>query len=155
MATKDIRDAWLKLAELEAQLVAPWKDGSDLKIEKVWLWYPSGRTEITDTPCFLNEWVAGPVAFGSALTRRSYTFRTRLLIYDADLDVAAEMASAFETPMLEMLARNVTLEQTVTNISEWRGADPTIGPVEYGAKRYIGCDHELDVELVDAIEIGP
>lgn len=116
-----IQDALLRIYRLEGDPT----DADDLplsitspiatSIKKVWPFFPPARQVITDTPCFVNTWAVRDVEFMSALRRTAYSVHARLVVYDADSDRAAAIASAFQEPILERFSANVKL----SGLSNW------------------------------------
>lgn len=117
-------------------------------IKRAYPYFPKASVAITDTPCFMNQWTAPEMIFGSALM--SGEFRVHMLLYchDADTDRAAAIASAFYPKILQAFSLDIKLggwaPVTVRGI---RGADPTLATPDFAGQGFVGLDLYLDLYL--------
>lgn len=151
----DIREALSQIYAIQAGLAIT--EPVARSVEKVWHYRPPGRAVITDTPCFLNVWSAPEVEFRSSLMMASFEVNMQLVVYDADTDQAADIASAFYPEIVDAFSENVKL-----GLSGWlvrrlrgdgaRGSGSTLTVFEEysesGGKTYVGLDLTLEVVKV-------
>jgi hypothetical protein len=86
-----------------------------MSVKKVWPYFPPASQVITSTPCFVNTYSPRTVEYGSALSRLAYAVHARLVVYDANSDQAAKIASSFLEPIIERFEAHVKL----SGLSEW------------------------------------
>jgi hypothetical protein len=118
-------------------------------VEKVWPIMPPQRVTITDTPCFVNLVPESETEFFPSLTRSKFTVNMRLVVHDANIDRACDIALAFYPEIVSKFRANIGL-----GLAKWSiGALRTEGEFlrlfeEYtdaGGKAYVGLDLFLDL----------
>lgn len=115
--------------------------------------YPPSRDKaLTDFPCWINMPRLVRVEPHIGLLVRWYTVRMQVFVQEADLDRGAEIAQELvEAAIVEFTKpSNLDLNGNVTNTSI-RGADPTIGMLEWAGHGYPGGDLLLDVEIKSSV----
>lgn len=135
---------------------APVQKAFPLSIKRAYPYFPKSSMTITDTPCFINQWVAPEVSYRSGVVIGNFSMHMRLLVKDADTDRAATIASAFYTKIVEAFGANVKLGAWgPATVLALRGLDPTLTPFEFAGEIFIGLDLLLDLHLNTAMTMEP
>jgi hypothetical protein len=113
---------------------------------------PPPRSTALNTPCWINAWTLSRLErrLTGGVVRHFYTIHCQLLVEDADLDRGADIATALGVAFITTMNGNITVGGTVST-SLLRGADPTIGLLEWSGKSYPGLDLFLDCELNEGV----
>lgn len=149
----NIREAlaqlYLRQDEITFSNVVFGSDTLSRGVVKVWPIVPPSKVTITDTPCFVNLIPESETRFFPALTRSTFTVNMRLVVHDADIDRACDIALAFYPEIISKLRSNLKL-----GLSGWSiGAVRTEGEFlrlfeeysETGGKAYVGLDLFVDL----------
>lgn len=127
-----------------------------VSVKKAYPYFPDSSEEITDTPCFINQWTAPSVNFNSVFLSGEFSVHMQLLCEDSDTSRAAAIASAFYPKLLSALATKIKLnEWGPATVRTLRGVDPTLASLEFGGKGYVGLDLNLDIYLNKAQVMEP
>ena len=149
----NIRDVITQLIAYQGALAitAP----ASVTVQKAWPYFPpESVTPEATTPCFMNEWTLTRVEFaGASRLHRLYTVHSQLLVADMDNDTAADIATAFDQKVIDMLVAHQTMGGTCVAIG-FRGGSPTLAALPRGGRTYIGLDMFIDVALEDAVAYG-
>lgn len=117
-------------------------------IKRAFPYFPKSSIAVTDTPCFMNQWTAPQMTFGSAIMLGEFSVHMLLFCHDADTDRAAAIASAFYPKILQAFSTDIKLggwsPATVRSI---RGADPTLATNDFAGQSFVGLDLYLDLYL--------
>ena len=140
----DIRSALDNLIVIQAGLSIT--DPITESIAAAYKYVPPANVALPDTPCWTNEWTLNEVQRFVNLRIQTYTVHMQLFVLDADLDAAADIASAFHAKMVTALDADVSLGQTITQQS-LRGGSPTLASLVRSNQAYIGLDLFLDLEM--------
>jgi hypothetical protein len=118
------------------------------KIKRAYLTSPPSSKLVGDTPCFVNEWTMREVSFKSGLVLGDLEVHMQLLVYDADTDRAAAIATAFYPQIVTAFATNMKLGEGVPYwVKRLRSEDRTLSAMEIGSKGFVGLDLFLDVGI--------
>lgn len=106
---------------------------------------------VEDLPCFIIGLPALKIERGPSLRIRTYKVRLTLLVRDADVDRAAEIADAYREAILDVFDADVTLGGNCTQalapeFEEGSGFEYPGG----SGKHYVGYDIFLTVEIKEA-----
>ena len=147
----NIRSAITRLRAIQVGLSIT--DPSEASVLRAYPYYPSRDSALPDCPCWINTWTLTREDRAISLREQFYTIHMQLFVDDADLDVSADLASAFMAEIVDALDADVTLNETVTD-SALRGGDPTLALFEWGALSYIGLDLFLDLKMSEGADFA-
>ena len=80
---------------------------------------------------------------------QDYTVHSQLLVYDADMDQAADIATAFHVQLVNKFDSAVNLNGTCSSQS-LRGGNPTLVVIDRAGQHYAGLDLFLDIKMMEA-----
>lgn len=118
-------------------------------IKRAYKYPPNRSIALPDTPCWMNTWTLTAYHRYPGSLHRFYTISNQLFINDADLDRAADIASAFHEAYTDALDQDITLGGVIER-QDVRGGDPTLVLLEWAGIAYIGLQIFLDIELIEA-----
>lgn len=123
-----------------------------MSVKKAWPYMPPQSVLAgVAMPAWINEWTLVRERRAISMREQLYSVRMQLLVFDADQDRAADIATAFMVVAVDAFDAAVTLGGTATQ-QTLRGASPTLGRVEIGGAVYSAIDLFLDVEMKEAKE---
>ena len=143
----DIRTALDALVIREAALTiaAP----AAATIAKVYKYMPP--QEITlETPCFTNGWrlVRHDMGHGRSSVLEGYAVNAQLFIGDADLEVAADIATAFHVAFVTDIQDGDNTLGGAASVYRFReGEGASLVALQRAGLNYIGVDYHLEVLL--------
>lgn len=121
-----------------------------VSVKKAHKFPPNRQQAIAESPAWINTWTLNRIEWtlSGATARRQefYSVNCQLFVLDADLNRAAEVASAFLPKFVTALGQDHTLGGTVL-FADVRGGDPTLGLLEWAGQGYAGLNLFVDVEL--------
>lgn len=143
----DIRTALDALVTREAALtIAAPVAGT---ITKVYKYMPP--QEITlETPCFTNGWrlVSHAMGHGRSSVIETYVVNAQLFIEDAELEVAADIATAFHVAFVDDIQDgDLTLGGAAKKYQFRDGGSASLVALQRAGRTYIGVDYFLEVLL--------
>ena len=144
----DIRSALDRLIVIQAGLSIT--SPIDASIKKAYKYSPGSSVALPDVPAWTNEWSLNAVDRFVAFRVQTYTVHMQLFVLNADLDVAADIASSFAKEMIDALDADVSLGQTITQ-QTLRGGNPTLASLTRANLNYIGLDLFLDLEMKEGV----
>lgn len=113
-------------------------------IKKVWPYRPPASKVITDTPCFTNNWTSGQITYvPGGWVRGPIDINMQLLVYDADSDRAAAIASAFYPKVIEAFGAHLKFGLGDWAVMGLEGNTPTLtafAEEDGGGRTFIGLD---------------
>lgn len=139
----DIRSALSRLTAIQQGLSITTPITASIK--KAWTYFPP-ENAVVDTPCFLNSWTLVEEARNPSHRIQRYTVRMQLLVHDADMERAADIATSFHVQLVDALDADVNLAGTVS-YQTLRGGNPTLAILERGGRIYVGLDLYLDLVM--------
>lgn len=154
----DIRSVMAAVVDLQESLTV--SEPRDYKVKKAWGNAPPLSVELGETPVVQNQF-----AFDredrttNGLRELYFTVRMQLLVYDADYNVASDIAMAFMASFVDGFdaagpdADGLYLNGTATWI-KLRGATPTIYPAQRGARIFAALELLMDVRLTEGKTYG-
>lgn len=142
----NIRSALDNLIVIQAALSITSPDS--ISIDRAYKFFPDRDSALPDTPCFINSWSLTGEDRRVSLRDARFTVHMQLFIDDADLDVGADIASAFLEAIMDALDADVSLGGTVTN-TDLRGGDPTLGLLDWAGQGYVGLNLFLDLQMME------
>lgn len=110
--------------------------------------YEYAPPTIEDLPCFIIFMPAREPVRGSSLLITTYTVRLELLVRDADIPRAQELADAYAEAMLAVFHADLTLNHTCTLITGPKIEEA--GDLEYprgSGQHYVGFNAFLTVQI--------
>lgn len=131
-----------------------------LTVAKVWPYFPPQSVAIADSPAFINEWIFDHEdRITNGVRSQYYTDHMQLLVYDADSNVAADIATAFMEKIVDAFDAHERLGgNTVAFRTKLRGSGggtrPTLFTVTWAGFTFVGLDLFLDVELTEGKTYG-
>ena len=114
---------------------------------------PTASVQAPANPFMQNSWTLVSEDRRSDLRVQEYTVHMQLLAYDADLDQAAAIATAFHVQLVDKFDANVNLNSTCSSQS-LRGGNPTLVVIERAGQNYGGLDLFLDIRMMEAKSFG-
>lgn len=117
---------------------------------RAYKYVPARDSALPDTPCWFNSWSFVREERLIQLRRSFYSVRMQLAVHDADLDRAADIATAFHVAAVADFSADVTLNGQVTN-TEFRGGSPTLVRLDWAGMTYVGLDLFLDLVMEEAV----
>ena len=124
-----------------------------MSVVRAYRHFPPPRKTIDAAPAWFNVWTLRNVRRHIDLRIQNYTVQMQLVVEDADLDYAAELATNFMPVVVDAFDEDVTLAGNATK-TDLRGGADTLGLVEYGGKEYMALDLFLDIEIKEAKEFS-
>jgi len=118
-------------------------------IKVAYKYSPAANVGLPDAPAFFNEWTLEREERHVSMRIQYYTVHMQLLVRDADLNRAADIATAFHVALVDAFDADVQMNNTVTQ-SSLRGGSPTLAGFVRNNINYIGLDLFLDLELKEA-----
>ncbi len=117
-------------------------------VKRAYTYTPDRQSALPDTPCWINEWAMPKVEMlmGNSNADQYYTVKSQLLVLDADLSRAADIATAFHVALVTAWEANVFLTNSVS-LASLRGADPTLALLEWAGLSYVGLNVIWDLSL--------
>ena len=139
----DIATALRRIREIQAgmSIVSP----IPVSIQRAYYLYPK-QTGVIDTPAWINTWTLVGEQRAPSSRIQTYTVNMQLLVQNADLDFAGEIATAFMPVVVDAFDDDVTLGGAVT-YTELRSGGQTLAMLDYGRESYAGLDLLLDLTL--------
>ena len=151
----DIRSALDRVIEIQGGLSI--SDPLSLSVKNAYKYSPPASVSLRgNLPAWTNEWTLERIDRHIGLRVQFYTVHMQFFCYDADLDKAADIASAFHVELVTALDADVQLTgdgtvPTVTN-SALRGGNPTLAVLDRRDNQpYMGLDLFLDVEMKEGV----
>lgn len=117
-------------------------------IKKAYKYVPDRNVSLPDTPCWMNTWTHVRRERYHGQRDDFYVVNCQLAVNDADLDRAADIATAFHEAFADALDGNVTLGGKVI-VANLRGGDPTLILLSWGGQGYVGLNEFVDLEIVE------
>lgn len=142
----NIRAALDKLILLQAGLSI--SSPASIAVKKAYKYVPDRNISLPDTPCWMNTFTHVRRERHHGQRDDFYIVNCRLAVNDADLDRAADIATAFHEAFADALDGNVTLNGTVV-VANLRGGDPTLVLVDWGGQSYVGLNEFVDLEIIE------
>lgn len=133
----NIRSALDRLTTIQAAVSIT--DPATVSVLKAWKYAPPQKAALADVPAWINDWTLISEDRANSLRTQEYLVRSQLFVYDADLDRAADIATALFVAYVDDLDADVKLNNTVTRQSI-RGGEPTLVVLEFGRRSYVGVD---------------
>ncbi len=143
----NIRSALDALIVIQASLTIT--DPASISVKRAYKLFPDRDSALPDTPAWTNSWTLAREDRRIDLRETFWTVNMQLYVDDADLDVGADIASAFMEEIMDALDGDVTLGGAVTD-SALRGGDPTLGLLDWGGLGYAGLNLFLDLKMTEA-----
>ena len=122
-------------------------------VKKAYKYVPKASVALPDNPAWTNDWSLTSLERFVSFRVQNYTVHSQLFVQDADIDRAADIASAFLDKFITALDADISLSQTVTQHT-LRGGNPTLVGLERAGQIYIGLDLFLDLEMKEAVSFG-
>jgi len=132
-----------------------------ISVKRAYRYWPDSAHAISagDTPCFVNVWSLPLLSFYPSMAKGDFIVNMKLLCYDSDSDVAADIASAFIPEIANAFATNLKLgELQRVWVKRLRGGEPTLvsfGEPATGGLSFIGLDLFLDLGIAEAQTMEP
>ena len=117
-----------------------------VSVKKAYKYVPNASVALPDAPAWTNDWTLTSLERFVSLRIQNYTVHMQLFVKDANIDRAADIASAFLDKLITALDADISLSQTVTQHT-LRGGNPTLVGLERANLPYIGLDLFLDLEM--------
>lgn len=142
----NIRGALTELVKLQEGLAI--EEPIEAQIVKAYP-VPPPPSHALSFPCFINTARLQPTVFASQLMQRTYVVQMQMLVKDADVDRACDIALAFEEELIRALAEDdgVTLNNAVTNIETIEGE---LGLLEWNGAGYPGLDYFITLHMAES-----
>ena len=142
----NLRSALDALMEKQANLVI--EDPIEESIRKVWKYTPES---VTETPCWRNTWTLNELQYEMSAVRERYTVTAELVVKDADLEQAADIATAFYEAFIVEMGKDQTLGGEVLE-HDIRGDTPTLHSFDEAG--LIGVTLFIDLDLLHTAVLG-
>ncbi len=115
---------------------------------------PEGQLDPSDTPVFILFPPSGTTEHVPGGWRRvQYTYRTRLMVHDAEVSRASELVEAYIDAVLRAWDDTSDLRGSgVQMVRPPRWEEP--GMFEYGARKFVGVDIMFDITMGEAATFG-
>lgn len=151
----NIRDALVRVAAIQAGLsiTDPVTDPTPYEIKRAYTTFPDRDSALPDCPCWINSWTLVREDRNPGMREAFYQIRMQLFIDDTDLDVGADIATAFMEKIMDALDADTSLGGTSTGTT-LRGGDPTLGLLEWAGQGYPGLDLFLDLKMTESKSFG-
>jgi len=132
-------------------------DPAASSIKRVWTFPPPRGSAMPDKPCWLLSWTLNGVGaeqegasfdefIDGAEPSQSYTVRMQLFLDEEDLNVGAQIATAYLPKLIAAWQADVTLGHTC-QYSRLRGSNPSLVLLEWAGLSSPGLDLFMDVEM--------
>lgn len=145
-----IRAAISALCTLQETLTIT--DPIEARVVKAYKYTPNARDTLKgNVPCFINTYTLRPELRSSELRELIYDIRMQFACYNAERNVAADIASAFLDAYIDLLDTKITLGGTIAHAAELRGGEPTLVGFTWDSFAYIGFDLHLEVHIKDIV----
>ena len=105
---------------------------------------------LPDTPCFMNTWrlVRHEMGHGRSSVIEGYAVNAQLFIEDADIEVAADIATAFHVAFVTDMQDGDNTLGGAASVYQFRaGESASLVALQRAQRNYIGVDYHLEVLL--------
>lgn len=119
-------------------------------IQKAWKYVAPQSATIPETPCFMNDYTLRREQRAPSLRVSGWTIRSHLYVFDADLEVAMDIATALFEKYRNDLGADTNLSRNISGGGQLRGSDPTIGTIERAGRAYMAVECFLDFEIKES-----
>jgi len=113
---------------------------------RAWKYMPAQEAVLPDGITWANVWTLTDISYQPSNQVEHYDVNVKLYIKDADVERAADIATAFYQAFLNALGQSLTLGGTVKS-HEMHGGDPTLAGLSRGGMSYMGLDLHLLLTL--------
>lgn len=144
----DILSAMVKLRAIEAALSIT--SPVTLAVKRTYLWIPHQGSAVPDAPAWLNTYQLQEHNVVNRRFTSIYTVSMNLVLREANLDRAGEIALNFHVALKNALEVEVnqTLTSTVNEIRNFRTARELPAVLEIGKQAFVGLSELLDLQIV-------
>lgn len=147
----NIAAAMSRIYKIEESITADF-DNKKHKVQRVYPFFPSTAKMIAGDVAFLNSWELQPTVFASGLLRRTYTISMQLVVKSSDWAYGAQLATAFEDPIVRAFAQDVTLKGEITNIVQMSAQ---LARIQFSGMAYPGLSIAMDINLSEGMDYAP
>lgn len=120
-----------------------------MDLEVAYKYVPPMSVQQPANPFMQNSWTLVNEDRRVDLRVQDYTVHRQLLVYDADMDQAADIATAFHVQLVNKFDSAVNLNGTCSSQS-LRGGNPTLVVIDRAGQHYAGLDLFLDIKMMEA-----
>ena len=147
----DIRTCLAQIIILQKELAITAPITMDL--EAAYKYVPPAKVQIPANPFFQNSWTLVSEDRNVSQRVQQYMVQMQLLVKDADMDRAADIATAFHVQAVDKFDAKVDLNGTCSS-QTLRGGNPTLVVITRSNLSYVGLDLFLDVRMVEGKTFG-
>lgn len=115
-------------------------------VKRVHKFPPNRAQALADCPAWVNTWTMTRTDAQAGHWFEFYTVHCQLFVNDADLNRAADIATAFHVAFVIAMETDFRLSGTVLGVYP-RGGDPTLALLEWAGQGYVGLDEFVDLEF--------
>ncbi len=145
----DIRSALARLIQIQAAVEISDPDG--VTVQRAWKYVPPQNTTVPETPCFMNDYTLRGEQRNPSQRVSMWTIRSQIYVQNADLDEAADIATALFEQYRRDLGKDTNLSGNISGAAPIRGADPTLGGIP-GREGYMIVECFMDFEIKEAFD---
>lgn len=146
-----IKEVMEVLNELQRGLAVEYNN-AQVEVVEAWRLWPSENDSFA-APSWLNNYTLIGETRSAGFRELTFSIQCQLLVYDANIDVAADICALFLDAWIELLDKNTTLKATC-NRHDLRGGEPTLGVTKYQNIDYAVMETYLDVYIKGAQEFS-
>ena len=142
----DIDTCMAQITTLQKQVAITSPTTRDLEV--AYKYVPPASVQVPADPFIQNSWTLVREDRNVSQRDQLYTVHMQLLTYDADMDKAAEIATAFHVQLVDKFDANANLNGTCSS-QTLRGGNPTLVVIQRANQNYAGLDLFLDVRMIE------